>query len=152
MYIFKQPGIGGEVGMHQDGAFLYTVPQTCLGYWWALHDCSKENGCLWAIPGSHKWGMNRRFRRKDLPEYGTEFVPPEPILWSTDGEQPIECPAGSLVLIHHSVVHYSAANTSSHARHAYSIHLVDGKEGVVYPQDNWLQRSDHKNFNEVPYV
>jgi len=27
MYIFKQPKIGGEVGAHQDGAFLYTEPQ-----------------------------------------------------------------------------------------------------------------------------
>lgn len=52
MYIFKQPYIGGEVGAHQDGAFLYTEPQSVIGYWWALDNCSVQNGCLWVVPGS----------------------------------------------------------------------------------------------------
>lgn len=55
MYIFKQPRIGGEVGAHQDGAFLYTEPQSVLGFWWPLDDCKTTNGCLWALPKSHLW-------------------------------------------------------------------------------------------------
>lgn len=55
MYIFKQPGIGGEVVPHQDSTFLYTSPPSVIGYWLALEDATKLNGCLWAIPGSHKW-------------------------------------------------------------------------------------------------
>lgn len=54
MYIFKQPGIGGEVVPHQDSTFLYTTPPSVVGYWLALEDATKTNGCLWAIPGSHK--------------------------------------------------------------------------------------------------
>ena len=83
MYIFKQPFIGGEVGAHQDGAFLYTEPQSVIGFWWALDDCTKENGCLWAVPGSHKMGVTRRFRRVDPedPSKGVEFFPQEPIVW-----------------------------------------------------------------------
>ncbi|GJM96356.1 hypothetical protein PR202_ga13182 [Eleusine coracana subsp. coracana] len=54
MYIFKQPGIGGEVVPHQDSTFLYTEPRTCTGLWLALQDATISNGCLWAIPGSHK--------------------------------------------------------------------------------------------------
>ncbi|PWZ22407.1 Phytanoyl-CoA dioxygenase 1 [Zea mays] len=54
MYIFKQPGIGGEVVPHQDNTFLYTEPRTCTGLWLALEDATINNGCLWAIPGSHK--------------------------------------------------------------------------------------------------
>jgi hypothetical protein len=38
----------------QDGTFLYTAPQSCLGFWWALEDCTTVNGCLWGVPGSHK--------------------------------------------------------------------------------------------------
>ena len=49
----QQPGIGGEVGPHQDGTFLYTKPQSCVGFWWALEDCTVNNGCLWAVPNSH---------------------------------------------------------------------------------------------------
>lgn len=50
----QQPGIGGEVVPHQDNSFLYTEPPTCTGLWLALEDATVTNGCLWAIPGSHK--------------------------------------------------------------------------------------------------
>ncbi|XP_064027074.1 phytanoyl-CoA dioxygenase domain-containing protein 1 isoform X4 [Pogoniulus pusillus] len=54
MYIFKQPGIGGEVTPHQDATFLHTEPLgRVLGFWIALEDARLENGCLWFIPGSH---------------------------------------------------------------------------------------------------
>jgi phytanoyl-CoA hydroxylase len=40
----------------QDGAFLYTRPQSVVGFWWALEDCTLHNGCLWAKPGGvDKW-------------------------------------------------------------------------------------------------
>lgn len=39
---------------HQDNSFLYTEPTTCTGLWLALEDATITNGCLWAIPGSHK--------------------------------------------------------------------------------------------------
>jgi phytanoyl-CoA hydroxylase len=151
MYIFKQPNIGGEVGMHQDGSFLYTEPQTCLGYWWALDDCHKQNGCLYAIPGSHKAGVRRHFRRQNPPEVGTEFFPAQADLWEREEEVALECPAGTLVLIHNALVHYSAENTSAAARHAYSIHTVDGREGVTYPAINWLQKSDGSAFGAIPF-
>ena len=70
MYIFKQAFVGGEVCPHQDGAFLYTEPQTCIGFWWPLDDCVKENGCLWAVPGSHNEGVKRRFKRRTPTEGG----------------------------------------------------------------------------------
>jgi len=149
MYIFKQPNIGGEVGMHQDGTFLYTEPQTCVGFWWALDDCTKENGCLYVLPGSHKTGVRRHFRRKPVPEVGTEFVPADTDLWERIGEIPLETSAGTLVLIHNAVVHYSAANTSPYSRHAYSIHTVDGRDDVIYPESNWLQKSDGSKFNTI---
>jgi len=64
MYIFKQPLIGGEVTSHQDSSFLYTNPtQSCLGLWLALDDATKENGCLWVRPGSHREKVRRRFVR-----------------------------------------------------------------------------------------
>jgi len=64
MYIFKQPGIGGEVTSHQDSCFLYTTPRpTCLGLWLALDPATLENGCIWARPGSHKEPVRRHFRR-----------------------------------------------------------------------------------------
>ena len=65
MLIFKQPSIGGEVSWHQDGSFLYTVPQSVTGFWFALEEATLENGCLWALPGEHTRGLRSRFRRID---------------------------------------------------------------------------------------
>lgn len=141
MYIMKNAFVGGEVKPHVDGAFLYTRPQTCVGFWWPLEDCTTSNGCLWAVPGSHRTPVRRRFRRGSDPAGpATVFEPPEPEALDTAGAVPLEIPAGTLVLLHAALVHYSEANTSDRSRHAYSIHLVEGGKGVEYPASNWLQR------------
>jgi phytanoyl-CoA hydroxylase len=152
MFIFKHAYVGGEVCPHQDGSFLYTEPQTCIGFWWALDECRKDNGCLWATPGSHKEGVRRRFRRKGGPADGTEFIKvkdgspsPDKEEWDTSGGVPLEIPSGSLVVLHDAVVHWSESNTSPAGRWAYSIHVVSGD--AQYPKDNWLQRDEP--FREI---
>ena len=144
MHICKPPRVGGAVRAHVDGAFLYTRPQSVLGLWWPCEDCTTSNGCLWAVPGSHlRAGAEapRRFRRRGGAEDGTEFEPREEgPPFDLAGAVPLEVPAGSLVLIHAALVHYSEANLSEAGRHAFSIHVVESANGVEYLRDNWLQR------------
>ncbi len=64
MYIFKQPGIGGEVVCHQDSTYLYTEPMSVIGYWFAIDDAHTGNGCLGGLPGEHRKGMKNLFRRQ----------------------------------------------------------------------------------------
>lgn len=135
MYIFKQPGIGGEVVPHQDNSFIYTEPQTCTGLWLALEDATILNGCLWAIPGSHKNGLVRRFFRD---EDGVKFDRPSPSYDQKDFV-PIEVKAGSLVVIHGNLIHQSFENQSSKSRHAYSLHVVD-TDGCKWAPENWIRR------------
>ena len=52
---------------------------------------------------------------------------------------PAFIPAGSLVLIHGGVVHKSAPNKSAIPRNAYTFHVIEGDESVIYFNDNWLQ-------------
>jgi phytanoyl-CoA hydroxylase len=110
--------------------------------------CTTSNGCLWAVPGSHTQGVRRRFKR-NAAGTGTEFEPPEPHPWDLAAAVPLETPAGALVLLHSSVLHYSDANTSERSRHAYSIHIIEAGKGVAYPADNWLQREDGKQFPQL---
>lgn len=63
MYIYKNPGVGGEVIPHQDGTFLLTEPASTIGFWIALDDATPQNGCLQFIRGSHKGGVHRQFLR-----------------------------------------------------------------------------------------
>ncbi|ANB11570.1 hypothetical protein AWJ20_4390 [Sugiyamaella lignohabitans] len=141
MLICKQPEIGGEVPTHQDGTFLYTEPQSAVGFWYALEDCTIENGALEYIPGSHKTcPVYKRFVRK-ADGSGTEFLRLEnvPEYQEPTGDKFVRltCPAGSLVLIHNSVLHRSNKNTSSKSRYAYTFHAIDG--ACNYDCLNWLQ-------------
>jgi phytanoyl-CoA hydroxylase len=39
---------------------------------------------------------------------------------------------------------------SDKSRHAFSVHVIDGRPGCVYPADNWLQRPPENPFRELP--
>ena len=55
MYICKPPRLGAEVAPHQDACFLRTEPmRSVAGCWLALERAGVDNGCLWAVPGSHR--------------------------------------------------------------------------------------------------
>jgi len=137
MYIFKQPNIGGEVTCHQDSTFLYTEPIDIAGLWFALEDATIDNGCLWALPGGHRYGLKSRWRRSENGAMEFEVFDNHP--WPTDGLIPLEVPKGSLILLHGLLPHCSFENKSARSRHAYTLHLLGANAN--YPTDNWLRRS-----------
>ncbi|HWT04091.1 MAG TPA: phytanoyl-CoA dioxygenase family protein [Pyrinomonadaceae bacterium] len=136
MYIFKQPGIGGEVTCHQDATFLYTEPLTATGLWFALEDATRENGCLWAIPGGHKLGLKSRFLRAEGG--GTRFEVYDRTPWPLDRLVPLEVKQGALILLDGLLPHMSYPNRSPRSRHAYTLHYIE--RDARYPADNWLQK------------
>jgi phytanoyl-CoA hydroxylase len=136
MYIFKHARIGGNVDVHQDATFLYTEPQSCVGFWFALEDATRENGCLWAMPGGHRTTLRTWFRKKEGG--GTEIfaLDNEPI--SLEHMKPLEVKKGTCIVLDGLLPHYSLPNTSSKSRQAYSIHTIN--KNYNYPVENWLQR------------
>lgn len=128
----QQPRIGGEVVPHQDNTFLVTDPPTATGLWLALEDATMENGCLFVLPGSHMNGIDRRFLRMQNDQ--TEFDGP-PKHYSMGDFKALEVPAGTLVILHGSVVHASNANMSPKSRHAYAVHYIDGTSH--WDEKNW---------------
>ncbi|HET9206941.1 MAG TPA: phytanoyl-CoA dioxygenase family protein, partial [Burkholderiaceae bacterium] len=136
MFIFKQPGIGGEVHWHQDATFLHSEPMTVTGFWIALEDATVDNGCLWVAPGGHSGPLRKRFvRQGDAVRFEALDETPWP---SMDQAVPLEVPAGTLVCFHGLLPHYSAPNRSPQSRHAYTLHAIDARSR--WSADNWLQR------------
>jgi phytanoyl-CoA hydroxylase len=135
MLIFKQPEIGGEVTLHQDATFLFTEPVSVMGLWVALEDATQENGCMWALPGGHREGLKRRFKREGR---GVAFEELDLTPFSY-GEVPLEVPQGTLVVLHGLLPHRSGPNRSKHSRLAYSVHVIEA--AARYPEDNWLRRA-----------
>ena len=150
MVICKQPEIGGRVPPHQDSVFLYTNPPSAVGFWYALEDCTVENGCLSFAPGSHRRApVKERFVRSEDGK-GTTFVSNVDAEWPKglarevgreDEEYELgEVKAGTLVLIHGNIMHKSEKNTSQKGRMIYTFHCIEGEN--VYDERNWLQPPD----------
>ena len=137
MYIFKPPRIGGEVVCHQDSSYIYTEPESCVGFWFALEDATLENGCMQFIPGAHRMPLKKRNYRRPDGWLVTETLDETP--WPEERRIAAEAPAGTLVIFDGRAPHLSAANRSDRSRHAYTLHVID--RTCHYPADNWLQRS-----------
>ena len=138
MYIFKPPRIGGEVLPHQDSTYIYTEPESCVGFWFALEDATIENGCMHFIPGAHKQPLKKRNYRDTDGSIINEIVDDTP--FDTSLALPAEAPAGTLVIFDGRAPHMSGPNTSDKSRHAYTLHAIDRQ--CQYPASNWLQRSE----------
>jgi len=137
MYIFKQPGIGGEVGWHQDATFFLTDPISVTTFWFALEDATLENGCLWVEPGGHRGPLRELFVREGDAVRKERL---DDTSWpASDRAVPLPVSAGTLVCFHGLLPHYSAPNRSDRSRHAYSLHATDAR--TAYAAGNWLQPS-----------
>lgn len=135
MYLFKQPHIGAEVGWHQDATYLHTVPSTVTGFWIALDDADRDNGCLMALPGAHRGPLHERFHQQDGALVTTTL---DAAPWPATEPVALEARRGTLVVLHGLLPHASAPNRSARPRHAYALHLIDGR--AEYSPDNWLHR------------
>ena len=93
-----------------------------------------ENGCLWVASGSHKGPLRKLFTKKNnkMTMLNLNDTPFE----NTDTA--LEVKKGTLVLLHGRLPHYSCENISEKSRHAYTLHIIDGR--ADYPKENWLQR------------
>jgi len=136
MYIFKHAAIGGVVDVHQDSCFLYTEPESCVGFWFALEDATAENGCLWAKAGGHRTTLRSWFRRKAAG--GTEFHTFDSSPFDLEDMRPLEVAKGTCIVLDGLLPHYSLPNTSNKSRQVYAIHTISGN--ARYPEQNWLQR------------
>lgn len=139
MYILKPPRIGGEVRCHQDSTYLYTEPESCTGFWFALEDATTENGCMHFIPGAHKLPLRElQYRASDgKMTYKTFDDTP----WPKNSTVPAEAKTGTLVIFDGRAPHLSGPNLSQRSRHAYTFHVIE--KSSHYPAENWLQRGAH---------
>jgi phytanoyl-CoA hydroxylase len=135
MLFVKNAGKPGQA-WHQDETFIPTPDASLTGVWIALDDATIDNGCLWVQPGGHRTPMRERFVRHG-DEIRMEKLDDMP--WPDNSSAvAVEAKAGSLVCFHGLLPHYSAPNRSPVSRHAYTLHVTDGR--TEYSPANWIQR------------
>lgn len=118
---------GGVVAWHQDYSYwTRSVPMQHLTCWVGLDDATKENGCLYYIPGSHRWGLI------DKPELAGDMEGVKHFLTtdqkkSFENKVAIEMKRGHATFHHPLLMHGSYENRSSKARRAFVLNVfADG--------------------------
>lgn len=126
---------GGVVAWHQDYSYwTRTQPMQHLTCWMALDDSTRDNGCLYYVPGSHKWNL--------LPVTGLTGDMNEIMTVLNDEQKrsfrpvPIELKRGQCSFHHPLTVHGSYENRSDRPRRATLVNAF--RDGVRSASDEPL--------------
>lgn len=106
--MFKAPG-GREKPWHQDAAYWRQYASSQITIWIAIDDATEENGCIWAIPESHKAGL--------IPHVKAELQVEDSRI-DLSKAAPVPVPAGGMLIFHSLVLHKSEKNHSDKSRWA----------------------------------
>jgi phytanoyl-CoA hydroxylase len=119
---YKPKEMGGRLHWHQDSPLWGTLqPKDAqITAWVALDDAEADNGCMYMVPGSHRWGN----RQQQIDQFPQGVGLPEEF----EGH-PLHfmmCPVKKgHVHFHHSLTwHGSGTNHSSRPRRAIAIHFM----------------------------
>jgi len=124
---YKPAQHGGVVAWHQDYSYwTRTKPMQHLTCWVGLDDATKENGCLYYVPKSHRWGLLEK------PELAGDMEGLNHYLNESQRQEfmnkvAIEMKKGYGAFHHPLLVHGSYANNSSRPRRAFVLNVfADG--------------------------
>jgi ectoine hydroxylase-related dioxygenase (phytanoyl-CoA dioxygenase family) len=126
---------GGVVAWHQDYSYwTRTEPMEHLTCWIALDDSTTENGCLYYVPGSHRWNL--------LPITGLTGDMDEVQRVLNDEQRaafrpvPVEIKLGECSFHHPLLLHGSYENRSDKGRRATLVNVF--RDGVRSASDKEL--------------
>jgi len=109
---------GGVVAWHQDFSYwTFTKPMHHLTCWIGLDDATVENGCLYYVPGSHKWGLLPITGLAGDMDAVTQVLSEEQIA-VFENKVANELPRGYASFHHPLTMHGSYANYSERPRRA----------------------------------
>jgi phytanoyl-CoA hydroxylase len=127
----KTPRNGGAAEWHQDAMYWAQIePKIALTAWVALDDADVENGCMWMVPGSHRWGLRAAALQAQGGRRDPEIFGQLPALklpaavgqWRAPRPCPVR--AGEVHFHHCLTWHGSPVNRSSRSRRAIGIHYL----------------------------
>ena len=120
--VMKEPRIGGKQEWHQDYGYWYNnglLTPDALSVFVPLDQCTRENGCLQVIAGSHKCGrIEHAFTGGQT---GADVERVREILGDKSGRFyhfHVEMSPGDALFFHSNVLHMSEPNDSEMVRRA----------------------------------
>lgn len=112
MLINKAPHTNTPTPWHQDAAYWINMPdKRALSFWLALDRATKDNGCMWYVPGSHLQPLRTH---SSAAKTGGAIM-----CEATEQEGTyVELNPGSCVIHHGGTLHYSRGNSTDSMRRA----------------------------------
>jgi hypothetical protein len=121
MFMNKPSNQGTKLPWHQD-AWNYLDRQPLVTVWTALDPATKANGCVEAIPGSHRLGLINPAHNSGFltDEQAGTYCRPEDTVY-------LELGAGEVVLLHNWLMHSSDVNRTPEPRRGFSVCYMDAR-------------------------
>ena len=132
--LFIKPPGGMEKTYHQDSAYFNIEPMAIITIWAALDDVTIENGCLWAVPGSHKDGLVDHSEKWMVGERQDMRIPDSAI--DLEREECILMTAGSCSFHHSLLLHRSGPNDTAHHRRGMASHYMSAHARWTGPAED----------------
>ena len=134
MLINKPPGVDGRHPLHQDLLYFPFRPaDRIVATWTALERCTRANGCLVVVPGSHRGELlahgNPDWEYVNFAYYGAEGV------GAHEGRVHLEMEPGDTVFFHPLLLHGSGVNRTRDFRRAISAHYASAACKYLRPDD-----------------
>jgi len=126
MLINKPPGVDGRHPLHQDLLYFPFRPaEKIVASWTALDRCTKENGCLVVVPGTHKGELleheNPDWEYLNLAYFGAKG-------FDANAERiHLEMEPGDTVFFHPILIHGSGRNRTARPRKSISAHYASAE-------------------------
>lgn len=109
-FLLKMPSPDSETDPHQDITFVDEEKYASVNVWVALQDTNEENGCMYILPGSH------RFRSTIRPTHSYPWTYEQVKNEIKKNAITIPVKAGEAIIFHHGVLHGSFPNRTSKPR------------------------------------
>ena len=118
----KPPEVDGRHPLHQDlRYFRMRPPEKIVAAWTAISPCTRDNGCLAVVPGSHRLGLLEHavpnWEYVNHAFYGIKEL-------NSLQHLHIEMAPGDTLLFHPLLVHGSGTNHTSECRRSISTHYA----------------------------
>jgi ectoine hydroxylase-related dioxygenase (phytanoyl-CoA dioxygenase family) len=134
--LMKPAGVGSAKGMHQDAPYWPIQPMALWSCWLPFDPATLENGCMTAIPGSHKRGALEHVHTTD------DYVIPAD---QYDPSQIVAVPMapGSGMFFHSLLLHGTAENRSAQPRRAIAMSymMTESRYTGEAPKPDYLRIS-----------
>jgi ectoine hydroxylase-related dioxygenase (phytanoyl-CoA dioxygenase family) len=128
--LVKAARIGGAVAWHQDHTYTgYLDPARAVSVRLTLTECSRDNGCLEVIDGSHAWGLLGDVRALTETRVA-DALGPAAAHWH-DHTVALELEPGDLSIHHCLTLHRSGENRSARTRKTLITRMFDASCRLV---------------------